>query len=118
MIRRPPRSTRTDTLFPYTTLFRSWIIKAGVYDFAAARTDPRPDPTFGIKENRLQSSHRQCTADREADHPCADNHAFGGLHQRAPEARSAFGATIKSSEERRVGKECVSTCRKRWWPDQ
>src|SRR3546814_5475029 len=24
MIRRPPRSTRTDTLFPYTTLFRSW----------------------------------------------------------------------------------------------
>src|SRR3546814_12269704 len=25
MIRRPPRSTRTDTLFPYTTLFRSWV---------------------------------------------------------------------------------------------
>src|SRR3546814_2923965 len=24
MIRRPPKSTRTDTLFPYTTLFRSW----------------------------------------------------------------------------------------------
>src|SRR3546814_18688801 len=24
MIRRPPRSTRTDTLFPYTTLFRAW----------------------------------------------------------------------------------------------
>src|SRR3546814_14596924 len=29
MIRRPPRSTRTDTLFPYTTLFRS------KYDFEA-----------------------------------------------------------------------------------
>src|SRR3546814_5784271 len=29
MIRRPPRSTRTDTLFPYTTLFRSdlWILR-------------------------------------------------------------------------------------------
>src|SRR3546814_11937016 len=26
MIRRPPRSTRTDTLFPYTTLFRSGVI--------------------------------------------------------------------------------------------
>src|SRR3546814_6020483 len=26
MIRRPPRSTRTDTLFPYTTLFRSALI--------------------------------------------------------------------------------------------
>src|SRR3546814_5025519 len=36
MIRRPPRSTRTDTLFPYTTLFRSqwhlggWQIRANV----------------------------------------------------------------------------------------
>src|SRR3546814_3611686 len=27
MIRRPPRSTRTDTLFPYTTLFRSHLFK-------------------------------------------------------------------------------------------
>src|SRR3546814_21128143 len=26
MIRRPPRSTRPDTLFPYTTLFRSWYL--------------------------------------------------------------------------------------------
>src|SRR3546814_11621392 len=29
MIRRPPRSTRTDTLFPYTTLFRSYRSGAG-----------------------------------------------------------------------------------------
>src|SRR3546814_2278434 len=29
MIRRPPRSTRTDTLFPYTTLFRSDLDLAG-----------------------------------------------------------------------------------------
>src|SRR3546814_2840375 len=29
MIRRPPRSTRTDTLFPYTTLFRSCAITSG-----------------------------------------------------------------------------------------
>src|SRR3546814_17262787 len=29
MIRRPPRSTRTDTLFPYTTLFRSVLQRAG-----------------------------------------------------------------------------------------
>src|SRR3546814_4274434 len=28
MIRRPPRATRTDTLFPYTTLFRSGLITA------------------------------------------------------------------------------------------
>src|SRR3546814_1588441 len=34
MIRRPPRSTRTDTLFPYTTLFRS----------AGSTRDPRHSP--------------------------------------------------------------------------
>src|SRR3546814_4338984 len=28
MIRRPPRATRTDTLFPYTTLFRSGVVGA------------------------------------------------------------------------------------------
>src|SRR3546814_5510386 len=32
MIRRPPRSTRTDTLFPYTTLFRSDILEDHVAD--------------------------------------------------------------------------------------
>src|SRR3546814_7089528 len=35
MIRRPPRSTRTDTLFPYTTLFRSQL-SAGGGDLAVA----------------------------------------------------------------------------------
>src|SRR3546814_20354546 len=43
MIRRPPRSTRTDTLFPYTTLFRS-ILHAAV---GAARTKRR-HPVRGI----------------------------------------------------------------------
>src|SRR3546814_7014298 len=38
MIRRPPRSTRTDTLFPYTTLFRSL---------------PRPAPGSGLPPERL-----------------------------------------------------------------
>src|SRR3546814_12634940 len=33
MIRRPPRSTRTDTLFPYTTLFRSAIPTPGCLQF-------------------------------------------------------------------------------------
>src|SRR3546814_12038970 len=39
MIRRPPRSTRTDTLFPYTTLFRSQLVfgaQDGVDDVAVA----------------------------------------------------------------------------------
>src|SRR3546814_949737 len=37
MIRRPPRSTRTDTLFPYTTLFRSPAIQPGLQGTAACR---------------------------------------------------------------------------------
>src|SRR3546814_4149692 len=37
MIRRPPRSTRTDTLFPYTTLFRS--SRQIEHDFLAAAAD-------------------------------------------------------------------------------
>src|SRR3546814_15302954 len=32
MIRRPPRSTRTDTLFPYTTLFRSMVRRGTIVD--------------------------------------------------------------------------------------
>src|SRR3546814_13930650 len=35
MLRRPPRSTRTDTLFPYTTLVRS-IFEVGIYDYDEA----------------------------------------------------------------------------------
>src|SRR3546814_4584692 len=42
MIRRPPRSTRTDTLFPYTTLFRSCT-----QSFALARLQGHPSfPVF------------------------------------------------------------------------
>src|SRR3546814_5827721 len=54
MIRRPPRSTRTDTLFPYTTLFRSVeveMVVAGVdLDRADAALGDRPrgfDPIEG-----------------------------------------------------------------------
>src|SRR3546814_2043533 len=43
MIRRPPRSTRTDTLFPYTTLFRS----VGLGQLVAA----------GLERRRLREPH-------------------------------------------------------------
>src|SRR3546814_17591001 len=43
MIRRPPRSTRTDTRFPYTTLFRSCAGNGALVRPAlAARPGPRP----------------------------------------------------------------------------
>src|SRR3546814_10746245 len=47
MIRRPPRSTRTDTLFPYTTLFRSQV---GV---SSSATCSFPDSMPAIPLNRL-----------------------------------------------------------------
>src|SRR3546814_10614084 len=45
MIRRPPRSTRTDTLFPYTTLFRSKLARfysddINAWEFYDLKTDP------------------------------------------------------------------------------
>src|SRR3546814_12528382 len=43
MIRRPPRSTRTDTLFPYTTLFRSGLYACG-NDMASVMADSYPGP--------------------------------------------------------------------------
>src|SRR3546814_2779636 len=61
MIRRPPRSTRTDTLFPYTTLFRSGLHAAGTIAYEAgyaleprltrlARALPKGEPLlwFGL----------------------------------------------------------------------
>src|SRR3546814_3467981 len=39
MIRRPPRSTRTDTLFPYTTLFRSLAVE-GVHLLGEVGVEP------------------------------------------------------------------------------
>src|SRR3546814_7600117 len=41
MIRRPPRSTRTDSLFPYTTLFRSGAAQAVRIALGADRQDDR-----------------------------------------------------------------------------
>src|SRR3546814_4809432 len=43
MIRRPPRSTRTDTLFPYTTLFRSEAEIRGAGASVMPPPMPRPD---------------------------------------------------------------------------
>src|SRR3546814_11840593 len=49
MIRRPPRSTRTDTLFPYTTLFRS--LKAGFLTIWPTRR-PSPVPRNAMAPSR------------------------------------------------------------------
>src|SRR3546814_8747391 len=52
MIRRPPRSTRTDTLFPYTTLFRSGVRNADAFMAAVDGVLYGDDPAQGIVEGR------------------------------------------------------------------
>src|SRR3546814_7274246 len=51
MIRRPPRSTRTDTLFPYTTLFRS---SAGHRPEADAIGHRPPPPAISRRRRRSE----------------------------------------------------------------
>src|SRR3546814_16803391 len=63
MIRRPPRSTRTDTLFPYTTLFRS-----SPPEVQHEPPDPRPDgrargprhPRGRLREPRHRPADQRC----------------------------------------------------------
>src|SRR3546814_18910711 len=69
MIRRPPRSTRTDTLFPYTTLFRSWpafalVVRPGRQRLAHRRGVER----VGIEEREPISGVQQRVAVGERLH--------------------------------------------------
>src|SRR3546814_13619093 len=57
MIRRPPRSTRTDTLFPYTTLFRSYATPAGGPD-ASGRDGRTASPPRVASTLRLRCRRR------------------------------------------------------------
>src|SRR3546814_12041586 len=77
MIRRPPRSTRTDTLFPYTTLFRSAGQAPGGRRYLDLLTGPRYpgrprhghllDPAQGVRgwpetpPTRCPPPHLSCT---------------------------------------------------------
>src|SRR3546814_8414429 len=60
MIRRPPRSTRTDTLFPYTTLFRSPLARLEVRDGSAGCQPVEPSFSHRSEEHtsELQSLMR------------------------------------------------------------
>src|SRR3546814_10361585 len=62
MIRRPPRSTRTDTLFPYTTLFRSTASCCTMRRFcrpdSSMRRSSEPTPALKTSTPRKLSSGR------------------------------------------------------------
>src|SRR3546814_19420448 len=99
MIRRPPRSTRTDTLFPYTTLFRSCLApRRGAYDIHTSLAPANE------RAGRVQAWDRR------------QGHLDGSIGTTVVPALVAGTHWHQRSEERRVGKECVSTCRSRWSP--
>src|SRR3546814_17773314 len=100
MIRLPPRSTRTDTLFPYTTLFRS---SAGNDELTVGDgNDSVAGDAMAVGTATSATSNNTAGASSSAGR---DLLTLGG-------GPNAFGAD--RSEERRVGKECVMTCRSRW----
>src|SRR3546814_13962279 len=117
MVRRPPRSTRTDALFPYTTLFRSGEAVRGGAEFdlvgRLALEQPRE---VGGEVHRLAlgevEQDRRYVAAVRAEVDAIDDVRL--VFARRKPRRLAVGGD--RSEERRVGKECVSTCRSRWSP--
>src|SRR3546814_20982588 len=117
MTRRPPRSTRPDTLFPDTTLFRSAV--------------PLRRPLQDIAEGRAFVCHHRLLRPILATQVIFNAAFFVLMAVLAPYAVHQLGlgasgvgvimglygaGMLVRSEARRVGKECVSTCRSRWSP--
>src|SRR3546814_18852332 len=110
MIRRPPRSTRTDTLFPYTTLFRSvWDGDGPVWCSEGPHIR-----LSGIVAREMDGTCRPGHPCPEAGARAARDHLVSLVGK--PAGTRSPGQILVRSEERRVGKECVSTCRYRWSP--
>src|SRR3546814_6960834 len=93
MIRRPPRSTRTDTLFPYTTLFRSHGLHGiGLADHALA--------DFLLHLEQLLALALQHLVDWNAGPARDDRGDVLGRHFLAQHRARAFGLRVgKRSEE-------------------
>src|SRR3546814_15775351 len=125
MIRRPPRSTRTDTLFPYTTLFRSRgrprirRVRMGGMNDVRGSTRVTVGKEMGVRMRRFAFVAMLMLAgvlilvavlwtwSRLQPLAPAQREAVA-LLQPSPEpaGRTAF-ASLWRSAERRVGKECV-----------
>src|SRR3546814_16624531 len=108
MIRRPPRSTRTDTHFPYTTLFRSSTNIAlpqaeriaALAHRAGVQAVPALPPRRGLQ--------RVGGAGREQPRPARAAAATAAL---AAHVRPLLLANrVARSGQRRVWTECVRTC--------
>src|SRR3546814_19266678 len=113
MIRRLPRSTRTDTLFPYTTLFRSEFPSRGTERaYQGLRRWLAPEQA-GVLERRKSSKTQQQNA---VALTVARWNSTWLRTCSAPFTRTLMESWTFRSEERRVGKASVSKCRYWWAP--
>src|SRR3546814_11653758 len=126
MIRRPPRATRTDTLVPYTTLFRS---RPDLPRNPGRRPRPprravRPRAHRGRLRARLPLRHRAARPRRDADGEPDMSGGKAKLVQTPSQTVGpffAYGLTPEQygypgTEGRPAGQEEFSPCEPRWGP--
>src|SRR3546814_12418392 len=117
MHRRPPRSTRTHTLFPYTTLFLSTgaITHRLVFGGDISKTRQR-----GLRDGTVPPFGEVFPTRAFPSTDFTRAGLFAGDEISIADGRLILYPPLRfdwyRSEERRVGKECVSTCRSRWAP--
>src|SRR3546814_20784845 len=111
MIRRPPRSTRTDTLFPYTTLFRSASARARPHG-GAHRARRRDFQGAGYDEG--QRRRTDARARQGPALPLSQQRQGQGRTDRQIERADPGNEAQTESEESRVGKKGDWTGRLRW----
>src|SRR3546814_4267998 len=107
MILRPPRSTRTDTLFPYTTLFRSaWHKRAADRSGAG---QPRSGRVLGGRGSRHRATAHST---RILARRCiAAPHILSNLSYRRPESGRAYAAHHASPQSEEHTSELQSLMR-------
>src|SRR3546814_3284028 len=91
MIRRPPRSTRTDTLFPYTTLFRSTSARR----FAPSLHILSPEGERAERDRALQGAEKPCRA--KIARACRDSRKARKAAARSEEHTSELQSLMRNS---------------------
>src|SRR3546814_16526452 len=116
MIRRPPRSTRTDTLFPYTTLFRSPQHRRRRHRADAPDDEEQDDDTDDTE--RQPAGEPEGAPNRADAAPLGDDHRIERQQTRHdPQHHDHKSARIEPDErleERPGGKEGISADSSRW----
>src|SRR3546814_11457321 len=109
MIRLPPRSTRTDTLFPYTTLFRSDVAERSGDRRAGERNEHREAEQDHRRRHRAVEPRAESAVqggeNRDAEpgeeHDGGESRRVAGRHPReAPEGRVRLVAALPSERKR------------------